>query len=186
MELRDDQVERYSRQLLLREIGGGGQRALLSAAVELHGEGAALEVALAYLAASGVAVEAAAPRSAVGEWNPDARGPRPGAVRVQLGAGPLGSAQVRAPAVWVGGTTGGALRVWGLPAGGCIPCAVRALAGLGPVPPGPLSVVAGAHAALAVQRLVLGWHGQAVSGMEVGLEGETRPVGWEGCGEHGR
>ena len=53
MALREDQVQRYGRQILLKELGGRGQRALLAAPVEVRGAGAALSEAVAYLAAGG-------------------------------------------------------------------------------------------------------------------------------------
>ncbi len=54
--LRDDQVKRYARHILLPELGGRGQELLLAAAVEVEvGPGRAAEVAaLTYLAAAGV------------------------------------------------------------------------------------------------------------------------------------
>jgi hypothetical protein len=54
--LREDEIVRYSRQILLREIGGRGQERLLATAVELGGGGAALATAAAYVAASGIRV----------------------------------------------------------------------------------------------------------------------------------
>jgi molybdopterin-synthase adenylyltransferase len=56
MALREDQIQRYSRQILLREVGGRGQVALLAAAFEVAGQSLALDVAVACLAASGTPV----------------------------------------------------------------------------------------------------------------------------------
>ena len=53
MALREDQILRYSRQILLREVGGRGQQKLLDAPVTLEGASDVLDVAAAYLAASG-------------------------------------------------------------------------------------------------------------------------------------
>ena len=53
MALREDQILRYSRQILLREVGGRGQQKLLDAPVTLDGASDVLDVAAAYLAASG-------------------------------------------------------------------------------------------------------------------------------------
>jgi hypothetical protein len=50
----DGQLERYARHLILPEVGGRGQRALLDAEVRLDGDGLALIEALAFLAAAGV------------------------------------------------------------------------------------------------------------------------------------
>jgi molybdopterin/thiamine biosynthesis adenylyltransferase len=52
--LRDDQLDRYARHIVLREIGGEGQRKLLESAVVLVGAGGIGAPALQYLAAAGV------------------------------------------------------------------------------------------------------------------------------------
>lgn len=54
MTLRDDQLDRYARHIVLREIGGEGQRRLLAAHVVLVGAGGIGCPALQYLAAAGV------------------------------------------------------------------------------------------------------------------------------------
>ncbi|MEW6268563.1 MAG: hypothetical protein AB1689_04605 [Thermodesulfobacteriota bacterium] len=54
MSLRDEQVELYSRQIILRELGGVGQRRLLAGRVLAIGGGAACEAALSYLAGAGI------------------------------------------------------------------------------------------------------------------------------------
>lgn len=51
--LTEDQIQRYGRQILLREVGGAGQRQLLARPVEVNGWSEALEVAVTYLAAGG-------------------------------------------------------------------------------------------------------------------------------------
>jgi hypothetical protein len=48
------QIVRYSRHVLLREVGGRGQQRLLEGRVRLAGAGRASEVALLYLSAAGV------------------------------------------------------------------------------------------------------------------------------------
>ena len=52
--LRDDQLERYARHLILREVGGPGQAKLLSAKVLVIGAGGLGSPVLLYLAAAGV------------------------------------------------------------------------------------------------------------------------------------
>lgn len=54
MELTAPQIERYSRQILLREVGGKGQARLLDATVLLLGAGGLGSPAAYYLAAAGV------------------------------------------------------------------------------------------------------------------------------------
>ncbi len=52
--LSDAQIERYSRQIVLPQVGGRGQERLLAARVAIAGELADLESALAYLVGAGV------------------------------------------------------------------------------------------------------------------------------------
>jgi adenylyltransferase/sulfurtransferase len=54
MELRDDQLDRYAKHIILREIGGAGQRKLLGANVAVIGAGGIGSPAIQYLAAGGV------------------------------------------------------------------------------------------------------------------------------------
>ncbi len=54
MTLRDDQLDRYARHIVLREIGGEGQRRLVDSAVTVVGAGGIGGPALQYLAAAGI------------------------------------------------------------------------------------------------------------------------------------
>jgi adenylyltransferase/sulfurtransferase len=54
MILNDDQLDRYARHIVLKEIGGEGQRRLLAAAVAVVGAGGIGAPAIQYLAAAGV------------------------------------------------------------------------------------------------------------------------------------
>lgn len=75
--LTETQIERYSRQIILPEVGGRGQEKLLSANVAIVGTGALAHAAAFYLAAAGIgrlavaAVESIA--SALTALNPDCR-----------------------------------------------------------------------------------------------------------------
>ena len=52
--LTDNQLDRYARHIVLKEVGGGGQRRLLAATVVLIGTGGIGSPAIQYLAAAGV------------------------------------------------------------------------------------------------------------------------------------
>ena len=54
MKLRDDQIERYSRQILLPDVGGKGQEKLLNAKVLIIGAGGLGSPCSLYLAAAGI------------------------------------------------------------------------------------------------------------------------------------
>jgi hypothetical protein len=56
MRLSDEQVDRFSRQILVPEIGGRGQERLLRASILCVGDTAELNTAAQYLAAAGVTV----------------------------------------------------------------------------------------------------------------------------------
>ncbi|MBL8916718.1 MAG: hypothetical protein JNM17_38810 [Archangium sp.] len=51
--MNEDQIRQYSRQILLREVGGVGQKKLLAAPIEIIGWSDAIEVAVTYLSAGG-------------------------------------------------------------------------------------------------------------------------------------
>lgn len=97
--LRDDQVRRYARHVLLPELGGRGQELLLAAAVAVEvGPGRAAEVAaLTYLAAAGVgriavtgdargALEPAEAASGILYGSADVGRPRIDAIRARIAA----------------------------------------------------------------------------------------------------
>ncbi|MDG2303048.1 MAG: hypothetical protein P8R42_00110 [Candidatus Binatia bacterium] len=56
MALTDDQIDLYSRQIILQELGGVGQKKLLDGRCLLRGSGPAFEAAATYLVGAGVGV----------------------------------------------------------------------------------------------------------------------------------
>jgi hypothetical protein len=175
MALGEEQILRYSRQILLREVGGRGQERLLAGGVRLRGSGVAGLTAAAYLAAGGTAVEAestplepgaegflvgadevGAPASEVlgrvlPEVNPD--------VLPLRGEGRL----AELPATWEGvgpwvalGGDGRRGAVIFRGPGGCPRCFEAMTASLGAPPEGALGTGLGALGALILQRLLLG------------------------------
>lgn len=54
MKLTDDQLDRYARHIILKEIGGGGQKRLLSAHALIVGAGGIGSPVIQYLAAAGI------------------------------------------------------------------------------------------------------------------------------------
>ena len=61
MALSEDQIVRYGRQILLRDVGGRGQERLLTSPVRVIGSGPAIDDAVAYLVAGGTPVELVGP-----------------------------------------------------------------------------------------------------------------------------
>ena len=102
--LTDRQLERYSRQILLPEVGGRGQEGLLAATVVVAGCGEAAAIATALLGRAGVGTLALAGADAPpGAPSPDCRMTRydattdvpPGDVVVELSAGAHAGALLR-------------------------------------------------------------------------------------------
>lgn len=74
--LSDSQIERYSRQIILPQVGGKGQEKLLRARVLVNGDGPLQTAALLYLAAAGVGtigVITHAPSPVLSAFAPDQR-----------------------------------------------------------------------------------------------------------------
>lgn len=87
MALSAEQIDRYSRQILVPEIGGRGQERLLAATVACLGDCESLRVAASYLAAAGVTV-AQDPTSAERDADVLLIGAAPGAQRAEPCAAP--------------------------------------------------------------------------------------------------
>lgn len=152
MALREDQIVRYGRQILLRELGGKGQARLLAAPIRVRGQGPGLDEAVAYLLAGGSPLELE-PSATPGGFlagasplslNPDAQPTSPAELELVV----AGLAPTLPACVVLG--AGVAFRR----ADACAQCWAEARALL---PEGPQVPGAGSLAALAAQRLVLGW-----------------------------
>lgn len=188
MALGEEQILRYSRQILLREVGGRGQERLLAGGVRLRASGVAGLTAAAYLAAGGTSVEAestllapgaegflvgadevGAPASevlgrALPEVNPDVLPPRGEGRLAELPA----TWEGEGPWVALGGDGRRGVVIFRGP-GGCARCFEATVAGLEPPPKGALGVGLGALGALILQRLLLGL------GPELGGSGWEEP-----------
>ena len=190
MKLQEAQVQRYSRTILLHEVGGAGQRALLSTGARLTAGGPALLTAAAYLAAGGTplagpegnlqpqdegflvsAADVGRPaevalRAVLEACNPDAVASP--ARFGTLAALPLSGSAAR-PLVAVGRRAGRWV-LWGAAEEACPRCLDAVLGGAEPPDSGPEAIQAGALAALLFHRLVLGL-APPLSGLLVGVDG---------------
>lgn len=205
MPLNEEQVVRYSRQILLKEVGGAGQEKLLCGAVRLRGDGSALQVAAAYLAAGGVGVQpqervmepgeegfllgadtlgknaGVSMRMALMDLSRDALTPRdrPGV----MGELPCGFPD---PGPWVAigwkGATGVVL--WRAKSG-CHRCFEQNAAELTNGTSDARSVALGALAALSFERLLLGLGDPSpFGGVQLFKDGGVEPFKPELCEEH--
>jgi hypothetical protein len=177
MPLTEAEVVRYSRQILLAQVGGEGQARLLASGAQLAGSGAALMTAAAYLEAGGITV-----RNAQNDKSPvmadevgfllasaDVGRHRGGAIQAAIGAlsseqrepqrmGCLGEvpAEFTGAAPWVAlGWRGNRGCVVYRSEAGCSECFQANLVGLSRVPANAVSVLVGTMGALAFQRLCL-------------------------------
>jgi [CysO sulfur-carrier protein]-S-L-cysteine hydrolase len=202
--LGEEQVQRYSRTILLRGVGGRGQQALLGTGARLTAGGPALLTAAAYLAAGGTPVLGppgllgagdagflvaerelgraadACVRAAVQSLNPDASATP--LHEGTLAALPLATGTPR-PLVAVGRRHGTWL-LWAAQAEACEACLLEAVQGGEPPGAGPEAVQAGALAALLFQRLLLGF-APPLSGVRMGPGGRLEPLAAPDC-RHGR
>src|SRR5690606_24320397 len=101
--MREDEIQRYGRQILLRELGGRGQQKLLDARVAVHGEGAELESAVTYVRAGGTPVEpSGAPTVRLLSLAMASGAPRDGALVVLGGNGVAWRGETACPACFEG------------------------------------------------------------------------------------
>lgn len=162
MPLSESDLLRYSRQILVPEIGGVGQERLRACPAVLVGKGAAQEVAAEYLIAGGT------------EARTESDG-RQRAEPVGFGEGCLGEvpSSFFGTGPWVGlGWNGNRGEVIYRSAAGCVHCFHENLKPLSPAPPGANAVLLGTVAALIFQRLSLGLSSN-LGRVEIGPSGEV-------------
>lgn len=137
LRLDDERIERYSRQLILQEVGPRGQERLLASRVAVVGTDVAAGRVVAYLAAAGVGAIAADPalHSIVDPEQRDCTlaslGEAPRALDAVVVSGATVAATADTLAAWRDRAT---VRIWiaGGHAGGAPPCPRCALAGRDP------------------------------------------------------
>jgi len=198
--LGEEQVQRYSRAILLPGVGGRGQLALLATGARLTAGGPALLTAAAYLAAGGTPVAGppgllatedagfliaeaevgraaeASVRGALFALNPDAT--RPVLREGTLAALPLAAAAAR-PLVAVGRQAGEWV-VWAAGEEACADCLEEVVRGAEAPGVGPEAAQAGALAALLFQRLLLGF-APPLSGVRLALDGSLELLAAPSC-----
>ncbi len=108
--LSDAQVERYSRQIVLPEVGGRGQERILASCVSIQGGGEAARTCASYLAAAGVGQVTSEPL-------------RSAAVAIWIGPPPPADAACEGAVVlWGGATDREVIRVRFRPGESCARC----------------------------------------------------------------
>jgi molybdopterin/thiamine biosynthesis adenylyltransferase len=174
MDLDDQQVERYSRQIVLSEIGVEGQERLLAADVAVVASGPAARHAVAYLAAAGVG-RIAAPAALHDAVDPDQHDvalalPRPDATYdvALIGADDDAGGWRARHVLWIDGP-----RLGGIPP--CPACARDAAADPPPVNPALAAVVPAVVGTVAATEIV-----KAIVGAGTGLTG--RVLAWDAAG----
>jgi len=164
--LSDSQIDRYSRQIVLSEIGGEGQERLLRAEVVIQGGSDAALVCASYLAGAGVgtlSLGVIEPRHGLGNAvdletrNPDCRLVREARqpwLTIVLGRDVPDALWSTAAVVW-GAASGDFVRMAYLPAGhACAPC-LREVAGRQPADEASPQML-GALLAMEALRVLLG------------------------------
>jgi len=197
--LSEEQIHRYSRQILLGRVGGVGQQRLLALGAQAVGQGPALPMAIAYLGAGGTSVRAqngsVAPGDegflfvpgdvghrrdvrldrALREMNPDATGSGlPGCLLHFPG-------EFSGPGPWVGiGRKEGRLALVYRSERGCLACFAALSEHFGADEASPISNLAGCLAALVFQRLCLGLSAD-LGGLWIDPAGRMTPMDIRPC-----
>lgn len=179
MALSDREIERYSRQIILPEIGGRGQERLLAAVVAVAGAGPLAATAARYLVGAGVGelrlestdgqrlareLRALNPDVTVRTGGVDATATVALAADLAVEALDEHTRQTRALGVPMVAAAARGAEGWIVAGGGCASCAARAARWTGPAdaaePLAPIATgVLGSLLALAVLELVLGHPG---------------------------
>ena len=160
--LTEEEIHRYSRQILLGAVGGEGQRALLRTCARVRGTSQALMTAAAYLAAGGTPLKWIETHPSGGFWvgvaTDASAGSQSSAGEPCLSEGLLGEggAVFAGSAPWVAlGSRGGVGAVVFRGEEGCLPCFAARVSELGPPAEGAPATALGALAALLFQRLLV-------------------------------
>lgn len=175
MALSDAQIERFSRQIVLPQIGGRGQQRLLAATVAIGGAGEVAAIAARYLAGAGIGhlvlhgAARADLRAALTALDPELRVTLSdlalgGMAAEVLVAGDLSLAELDCAAaaeqpLVAGGSSGGVGWLVVAPVGGaCASCAARAARQIPPGPPfskgGLMSPTSGVVASLIAVEVI--------------------------------
>jgi proteasome lid subunit RPN8/RPN11 len=150
--LTEPQIQRYARQVLLRDVGEKGQEALGAFRVALAIDGAVADAAAAYLRAGGTEVHLPATRGGPWALTSPLVGSPPGAI-LQVVAAP----RAPEPAGVVVGSAAGGHVLWSSSPDGCRVCLRHETQALGaPEVAEAASVQIGSLVALLVQRRALG------------------------------
>jgi len=174
--LTEPQIQRYARQVLLRDVGEKGQEALGAVRVELTLGGTVASAAAAYLRSGGTEVHL--PATPAGPWalTPALLESMPGAV-LEVVAAP----RAPEPAGVVVGSDAGARVLWSVAGDACRGCLREVTKGLGPPElPEAASVQLGSLLAFLVQRRALGL-AAALEGLAISPIGELSTLATPAC-----
>jgi [CysO sulfur-carrier protein]-S-L-cysteine hydrolase len=173
--LSEPQIQRYARQVLLRDVGERGQESLGAVRVLLALTGEVASAAATYLRAGGTEVELEG--ESRGAW---------AAIPALLGAAPLrrlavtASPEIPAHEGVVVGAREGAQVLWSIGEGGCAACLRDATRPLAAPRPDPGAVQVGTLLALLVQRRALGL-AASLEGLEVSAAGMLSTLAAPAC-----
>lgn len=175
--MHEHQIQRYSRQILLREVGGRGQTKLLTRAVEVSGQSSALTIAAEYLSAAGSPLRLTDVASLRGGFGLPFDVAPTASVFLTL------STEARV-SPGLAAVTLGAHAVAYVSATGCRACFANAAASSAPNAIELDPVMLGSLAALAAQRLLLDLPTESVGVISAGPDGLPANLPVTRCPEH--